>query len=98
VAEITKAMQVVIHENPLEGLASRYAEAAARLAEAGLKRLESGEWVADTPILPGLWASGDSPAECLDEYKHAAVSWVKLKIAQQHRDIPVIADIDLNIF
>jgi predicted RNase H-like HicB family nuclease len=91
-------MPVSVHENPLDGLAWRYAQAAAHLASDRLERLESGEWVARVPSMPGLWASGDTPNECLEEFRQTTVSWVKVKVAQGHRDIPVLADIDLNIF
>jgi predicted RNase H-like HicB family nuclease len=98
VSQESNPLQVTLHESALDGLARRYAEAATHLAKDRLRLLESGEWVSDLPFLPGLWASGSSPQECLAEFKTTTISWVKLKVEQQHKDIPVLADIDLNIF
>jgi predicted RNase H-like HicB family nuclease len=77
-----------------EELLDRYVTVALR--EARPRQLESGEWYADLPRLPGVWAAAGSPSECLDELRSVLREWLILKLLDADRDIPVVDDIDLT--
>jgi predicted RNase H-like HicB family nuclease len=77
-----------------EELLERYVAVALR--EARPRQIESGEWYADLPRLPGAWAAAGSPSECLDELKSVLTEWLILKLLDADRDIPVLDDIDLT--
>ena len=46
---------------------------------------------------PGVWAVGATKAEALGELVEVVFDWVVVKIRDGDRDLPVVADIDLNV-
>jgi predicted RNase H-like HicB family nuclease len=61
------------------------------------ERLDDGRWYAEIPILPGVWADGDSEMETLVALREVVEGWVEFKIEDHDEDIPVIDTIDLNL-
>jgi predicted RNase H-like HicB family nuclease len=77
-----------------EELFGRYVKVALR--EARPRTLESGEWYADLPNFRGVWATGSSPSECLDELDSVLREWLMLKLLDGDRDIPTLDEIDIT--
>lgn len=75
-------------------LFERYVKVALR--EARPRQLESGDWYADLPRCPGVWATGSSPSESLDGLDSVLQEWLHLKLLDGDHDIPVVDDIDLT--
>ena len=77
-----------------EQLIHRYVTAARRRAIT--EQLEDGTWYAEVKKLPGVWAEGDTEEATLEELWGVIDSWVRFKIENEHRDLPVLDLIDLN--
>ncbi|MFZ0667743.1 MAG: hypothetical protein WAM97_18500 [Acidimicrobiales bacterium] len=78
---------------PLQ-LIERFVDVAMRKAQT--KLLESTEWYAFVPRLPGVWATGADEAAALSELRGVIKDWVNLKIADGDKDIPELESINLN--
>lgn len=74
-------------------LFDRYVSVALRSALPA--KIEGGEWYAELADFRGVWATGESPKECLDSLELVLRDWLVLKIADGDRDLPVKDDIDL---
>jgi predicted RNase H-like HicB family nuclease len=74
----------------------RYAEIAARSAR--VEQMEGGRYFAESDVIPGVWGDGDTVEQALHEFIDAVYEWATLKIDQRHGDIPVIGNLDLNVF
>lgn len=75
-------------------LLDRYVLLATR--EATTRRLRGGRWVAEIPGFDGVWADGASAEDAFEGLEDALLGWLELKIEDQDRDIPLVADINLN--
>jgi len=67
------------------------------MRQASLKQLEHGNWFAELPGFPGVWADGASPEADLATLEEVLAEWLALKIADKDRDIPIIDRINLNV-
>ena len=73
----------------------------ARLAvrRATVRQLEDdGGWFAEIVDFDGAWSCEASPAEALEVLQEVIFDWALLKIQDEDRDLPVIGDIDPNVF
>ncbi len=70
----------------------------AAVRQANIKRLDDGTWYADIPQLQGVWANHESPLDMLEELREVLMGWLILKIQDADRDIPVLDEVDLNVF
>jgi predicted RNase H-like HicB family nuclease len=61
------------------------------------RQLEDGTLFAEIPGFTGVWASDDDLVACIAQLREAIFDWLVLKIEQNDRDIPVIANINLNV-
>lgn len=77
------------------GLIDRYVLNA--MLRASLEQMEDGRYFAEVPGLQGVWADGDSEQAAYNELHETLQAWLKLKIDHADRDIPKIAEIDLNV-
>ena len=71
----------------------------ARLAvrRAVVKQLDEG-WFAEIEGFGGVWAHEASAQEALEELESVVFDWALLKICDADQDIPVVGDIDPNLF
>lgn len=87
---INAGLAVALRENALE----QYITVAVQAAR--LSKLEEGEgWFAEIDGFPGVWADGASPEASLATLAEVLRDWLKIKLAHQDPDIPVVANIDL---
>jgi hypothetical protein len=61
------------------------------------KELEGGTLFAEIPGFAGVWASDNDLVVCIAQLRETLFDWLVLKIEQNDRDIPVIAQINLNV-
>ncbi len=78
-----------------EQLIDRYIREAEKLV--ALKTLEDGSWFAEIPGFDGVWASDEELTKCVAQLRDVLLDWLIIKIEQNDRDIPVLADIRLNV-
>lgn len=78
-----------------EGLLRRYTLQARLRADTEL--LEDGRWYAEVPMLPGVWADGETETATLQTLEEVIDGWLRLKIEKRDRDIPKLEGIDLNV-
>lgn len=74
----------------------RYAHLAIRLAN--LEPLDEGGYYASIPGFVGVWASGATVADTMDELREVVKDWTTLKLIDGDLDIPPVADLDLRTF
>jgi len=75
-------------------LIDRYVAAAVR--RACTEQLGGGNWYAEIPILPGVWADGATEEDARAAIVTVVMDWLLFKIEDHDRDIPVIDTINLN--
>ena len=73
----------------------RYVHGAMKLA-AFLPKAEDGSYVSEIPGFAGVWGSGETMKDCLDNLDEVLREWLLLKIKDFDQDIPVVEDINLN--
>jgi len=78
---------------PLQ-IIDRYVKSAVRRAIT--EQMSDGRWYAEIPLLPGVWAEGDTESAALAELVPVTEGWLALKIEDNDRDIPILETIDLN--
>jgi predicted RNase H-like HicB family nuclease len=61
------------------------------------KTLEDGTLFAEIPGFTGVWASDEDLGACIAQLREALFDWLVLKIEQNDRNIPVVAEINLNV-
>lgn len=66
------------------------------LESARYEVMEDGRYWGEIPIMPGVWAEGETIEQCRRELLEVAEDWVLVGI-YHHDPLPVIADIDPNI-
>jgi predicted RNase H-like HicB family nuclease len=76
-------------------LIDRYVERAMLRSET--KQYPSGEWFAEIPGFPGVWASQPSEEATVEELRETLREWVLLKIRDRDRDMPMMDFINLNV-
>jgi predicted RNase H-like HicB family nuclease len=76
-------------------LIKRYIDRATLRAQ--IKQYPDGEWFAEIPGFPGVWASQSSEDATLEELQETLREWVLLKIRDRDRDLPVLDFINLNV-
>jgi predicted RNase H-like HicB family nuclease len=76
-------------------LIKTYAMLAAQRAET--ERLPDGTWYAEIRNFPGVWAQGDSEEEAIKDVETVVRDWTLLKIQDKDRNLPIIAEINLNV-
>jgi predicted RNase H-like HicB family nuclease len=81
-------------ELPMQ-LIAKYVDKAMLRAES--KQYPDGDWYAEIPGFPGVWASQSSEAATLEELRETLQEWVLLKIEDRDRDLPVLDLINLNV-
>jgi predicted RNase H-like HicB family nuclease len=78
-----------------EQLIQRYLREALKATD--VKRLDDGHFFAEIPGFDGVWASAEDLGECGNQLRDALLDWIVLKIEHDHRDLPVVGDINLNV-
>lgn len=73
----------------------RYVHGAMKLATL-VKMEEDDSYASEIPDFPGVWGSGETMKDCLDNLDEVLREWLLLKIKDCDLDIPVIEDINLN--
>jgi predicted RNase H-like HicB family nuclease len=76
-------------------LIDRYIERAILRAE--IKQHPDGQWFAEIPHFPGVWASQLTEEATFEELRETLREWVLLKIRDRDRDLPVVDSINLNV-
>ena len=61
------------------------------------EHLLDGKLFVEIPGFAGVWASGETERDAVEELYDVLVGWLVLKIKDQDGDIPVIDDINLNV-
>jgi predicted RNase H-like HicB family nuclease len=96
--EPAKLEQVAGHSTERElptQLIGKYIDRAMLRAET--KQYPSGDWFAEIPGFPGVWASQPSEEATVEELRETLHEWVLLKIRDRDRDLPVVDSINLNV-
>ncbi len=90
-----ESVQLVLTKHiPLQ-LVERYRRLVMRQADT--RKLDDGSYYAEIRGFEGVWADGENIHECLNALNEVLFDWLLLKIEAEDRDIPVVADIDLNV-
>ena len=93
---LSQDFQEVVSRTPLPiGLIQKYVKAAVTLA--AVKQHPDGQWFAEIPNFPGVWAKEASKKASLEVLEDVLFDWLLLKIQDGDRDLPVIDTIDLNV-
>ena len=56
----------------------------AAMAKARYETFDDGCVYGELPSMPGVWATGDTPAECEAELRSVAVEWLELDVSGGH--------------
>jgi len=73
----------------------RYAHLAAK--QAVIEETEVGTFFGRIDGFSGVWAEGESAETVIAELADVVYGWAVLKIEDQDRDLPIVADINLNV-
>lgn len=73
---------------------TEYVAAALRLAHYEL--MEDGQFFADVPELPGVWASASTLAACRDELREVIEDWLLVGL-RQGEAMPVISQTSFGV-
>ena len=65
------------------------------VGEAELEKMEDGRYFASISGFKGLWADGESKAECLRELRAALEEWLVIAL-REDEELPPIQGVSLN--
>lgn len=91
---LSDSSRVVFRKHVPEQILTRFLAAAVGRAES--RPLDDGTYFAEIPGFAGPWAHEATLRDTLNVLHEVLLDWVLLKVESEDRDIPVIADIDLN--
>jgi predicted RNase H-like HicB family nuclease len=66
------------------------------MKEAQIKQYPNGYYYGEIPSCQGVWATGDTIAECISTLQEVLEDWILFKLHDNDMDFPVYDDINLN--
>ena len=91
-----EVLEVIPSKDIPQNVLERYIDLA--LAQKRLERLSDGTYCMELSDFPGVWANENSAELDFKTIREVLEEWLIFKIEDNDKDIPVLDNIDLNIY